>query len=186
MRRLSRLINTNFSALSCIKLELVTHLIHDTKGSHIQGGTHGMWVGKSVTSKNFSQWGKEEGPYSQEIGIKKEAVSSDNLRDPAGTVPMDSSFIWLKKAKDSPLSLLGIKIIEQAYLSKFFPNSLGVCSGSFHPLGLVGNWVNWGMPSLIYGDWLTLGAIGTLRLIGFSGTSQRQTEQWTGKSVKRE
>ena len=40
-----------------------------------------------------------------------------------GTVPLNSPFIWIKK-RDSPLSLFGIKIIEQAYLSKIFPNTL--------------------------------------------------------------
>lgn len=49
-------------------------------------------------------------------------LRSDTLRDSSGKIsPVDSTFIRIKEAKDSSLTLFSIKIIEQVYLSKNFP-----------------------------------------------------------------
>lgn len=70
LHRLNGLININFSSLGGVKLELILPVMSDTKEGHIQGKTHITQTRKSVTSKYFSQKGKEEGQYGWDIGIK--------------------------------------------------------------------------------------------------------------------
>lgn len=60
----------------------------------------------------LSQWGK--GSLALEHRDKRGAASPSTLRDPTGRAPVDFPFIQIKKAEDSPLSLLGIKMIKQA------------------------------------------------------------------------
>ena len=55
---------------------------------------------------------------------KRGDLSPKLWETPQGYAPVDSPFIWIKKAEDSPLSLFGIKIIEQAYWSRNFPNKI--------------------------------------------------------------
>lgn len=53
---------------------------------------------------------------------KRGGVSPSTLRDPTGVYPCGLS-LYSKKAEDSPPSLSGIKMIEQAHWSRSFPNS---------------------------------------------------------------
>jgi len=57
-------------------------------------------------------------------------VISEGLREVTGICPSVLSLYWNMKAKDSPLSLLGIKIIEQDYWSRNFLNGLTIIASS--------------------------------------------------------
>lgn len=118
LHRTNRLININFFAPGGVKLELIIHVMYDTQGSHIQGGTCIRKTRKPVTYEYFSQWGREEGWCGQEERIKEEAVFSDRLRDHMGICPQQTLPESKERKLDSSLSLLGIKITEKVYLSK--------------------------------------------------------------------
>lgn len=72
--KLNGLININFSTLGSIKLELIMQVWMIQRGNHILGETCIGWSGKSANSKYFSQWGKEEGQYNWEVGIRGDWV----------------------------------------------------------------------------------------------------------------
>lgn len=99
-------------------VKLIAHAMYDTRGGHIQGGTYIRQIRESVTSKYFSQWRKEKEQCGQEEGIKKRLQPLMGWESCLQRNAPSRLSIWIKKAKDSPLALLGIKIIEQAYLSK--------------------------------------------------------------------
>lgn len=73
----------NFSSLNCMKLELITHTIHDTKGDDIQGGTCIGWTRKSVTS--VLQPVRKRGETIQLKDRDKRGASiPDTVRNPGG------------------------------------------------------------------------------------------------------